>query len=260
MSDNGVLDKKKSNKIVLLFGIVGLLFTIVVTIGVTYAFFNYTKTGAKNNIGTGIIQFDYQEGTTLQLSNQFPMSEQELTNDQKLTFTISGHNTLTDGVVFNIYAIHGDDVEGKNWLGDNIIKMKFVAPSNGDGFSITNNYYSTPTTPVYTNGKALIATGLIKNTQSLTSKDYSLYMWVDENVAFVSSTTKRSNNAEGNPSLADPTPGIITASRYMKNDNVLSTVNLYPANADSTGKIIYTTKEFSNSHYTIKIRVEATEA
>ena len=29
----------------------------------------------------------------------------------------------------------------------------------------------------------------------------------------------------------------------MKNDDEASTVTLYPANADSTGKIIYTTKE-----------------
>ena len=166
---------------------------------------------------------------------------------------------LPNGVTFNVYAVHGEDVAGKTWLTDNIIKMKFVAPANGDGFSITTNNYATAAAPTYTDGKALIATGLIKNTTELTTKSYSLYIWVDEDLAFVSSTTKRANNAEGNPSMADATPGNVTATRYMKNDDVPSTVTLYPANDDSTGKIIYTTKEFSDAHYTIKIRVEATE-
>ena len=261
MSEKNMENKNENliNKKIL-FSIIGLVLIIGITSGVTYAFFNYTKTGSENSIGTGLIEFDYQDGQQLQLSNQFPISETDLTDDYKLTFTISGHNSLTNGVTFNIYAVHGEDVAGKTWLTDNIIKMKFVPPANGDGFSITTNNYATATTPTYTDGKALIATGLIKNTQSLTTKSYSLYVWVDEDLAFVSSTTKRANNAEGNPSLADATAGNVTATRYMKNDNVASTVTLYPANSDSTGKIIYTTKEYSDAHYTVKIRVEATES
>ena len=251
-------DKKKNNKNFVL-SIIGLVLIVGITFGVTYAFFNYTRVGEENQISTGVILFDYQEGATLQLTNQFPISETELTDDYKLSFSVSGHNTLENGVTFNIYAVHGDDVEGKTWLTDNIMKMKFVAPANGDGFSITNNYYENATTPTYTDGKALIATGLIKDTEELTTKNYSLYVWVDESLAFVSSTTKRANNLEGNPSMADATSGNVTASRYMKNSNVATNVTLYPANADSTGKIIYTTNEFSNAHYTIRIRIEANE-
>ena len=258
MDDNNILvkkEEKKNSKVVL--SLIGLLITVGITFGVTYAFFNYTRTGSNNVIETGAVQFNYQEGTPLELSNQFPIGEENLTDDYKLTFSVSGHNSLKDGVSFNIYAVHGDDVTGKTWLSDNIMKMKFVAPSDGDGFSITNNYYANATTPTYTDGKALIATGLIKNTSELTTKNYSLYVWVDEDLAFVSSTTKRANNAEGNPSLADATSGTTTATRYMKNDNNASTVTLYPANSDSTGKIIYTTKEFSNAHYSVRIRIDA---
>ncbi len=252
-------DEKQNRKRIVLI-VIGFIVLISLTFGITYAFFNYTRTGTPNVLSTGIIQFNYQEGTTLQLTNQFPISESDLTNNHKLTFSISGHNNLDDGVTFNVYAVRGDDVTGKTWLTDNIIKMKFEAPTDGDGFSITTNNFATAASPTFTNDKALIATGLIKNTQALTTKTYSLYMWVDENLAFISSTTKRANNAEGNPSLADATSGTTTATRYMKNDDEASTVTLYPANADSTGKIIYTTKEFSNAHYTIKIRIEANEA
>ena len=258
MDDENILVKKnekRSKRIVL--SIIGIALVVGLTFGVTYAFFNYTRTGSNNVIETGTVLFDYEEGAALQLSNQFPISEENLTDNFKVTFSISGHNTLKDGVNFRIYAIRGDDITGKTWLTDNIMKMKFVAPSDGDGFSITNNYYANATVPTYTDGKALLATGLIKNTSELTTKNYSLYVWVDSDLAFVSSTTKRANNLEGNPSLADATSGNITATRYMKNSDVASTVTLYPANSDSAGKIIYTTNEFSNAHYSIKILVEA---
>ena len=251
---------KKNNKKEIALVIVGILVIISLTIGITYSFFNYTRTGGNNVIETGIINFDYQGITSLQLTNQFPIGESGLTDNHKLTFSISGHNTLANGVTFNIYAVPGDVDNEKTRLTDNIIKMKFIAPSNGDGFSITTNNYATATTPTYTDGKALIATGLIKNTSELTTKNYSLYMWVDENLAFVSSTTKRAINAEGNPSMADATSGTITATRYMKNNNTARTVTLFPANADSTGKIIYTTNEYSNAYYSIKLLIEANEA
>ena len=257
--ENKLVKKEKNNGSELLLGILGIILIIGLTFGITYAFFNYTKTGSANTVSTGIIQFDYEDGSTLQLSNQFPISESELTDDFKLTFTVTGHNTLPSGVTFNVYAVHDEDIEGKTWLTDNIMKMKFVAPADGDGFSITTNNYSTAIAPTYTDGKALIATGLIKNTTELTTKSYSLYVWVDEDLAFVSSTTKRANNAEGNPSLADATSGTVTATRYMKNNDVATTVTLYPADEDSTGKIIYTTKEFSDAHYTIRVRIEAHE-
>ncbi len=250
-------DNKKNNSKKLI--IVLVVAVVIVTIGVTYAFFNYTRTGSPNIINTGVIMFDFQDSGVLQLSNQFPISESEVTDDYKIDFSISGHNTLPDGVNFNVYAIHGDDISGKTWLTDNVIKMKLIAPSNGNGFTITNNF-SNASTPVYNDGKALIATGNIKNTTALTTKNFTLYVWVDDSLAFVSSTTKRANNAEGNPSLADATSGTTTAIRYMKNNDVASTVTLYPANSDSQGKIIYTTNEFSNSHYSIKIRVESNEA
>lgn len=256
-NENNVEKKNYRNDKTIIFIIIGLVLLVGMTFGVTYAFFNYAKVGEENTVGTGTIEFDYQDVQPLQLSNQFPISEDELTDNFKLSFSVTGHNTLSDGLSFNIYAIHGEDIEGKNWLTDNIIKMKFVPPANGDGFSITTNNFASASSPTYVDGKALIATGLIKDTQALTTKNYSLYVWVDEDLAFVSSTTKRANNAEGNPSLADATSGTTTATRYMKNNDVASTVTLYPANTDSTGKIIYTTKEFSDAHYSVKIRVEA---
>ena len=138
--------------------------------------------------------------------------------------------------------------------------MKFIAPENGDGFSITTNNYETATSPTFINGKTLIATGLIKNTTELTTKAYKLNLWLDSDLAYVSSTTKRAIIPEGNPSIADSTSGNVKSTRYMRNDYTTpSTVTLFPAKDESKGKIIYTTNEFSNGYYSIKIRIESSE-
>ncbi len=249
--------KKQERKKASLFMILMMFLVLFALIGTTYAFFNYTRIGSNNVIETGTIIFNYIDGTDINVTNQYPMSASNVGNDNKLTFNIESHTTLSKGIAFNIYATYGDLIAGKTRLLDSTMKMLFVAPADGDGFTITNNYYSTPTVPTFTNNQVLIATGTVKNTSALTSKTYSLYLWLDDTLAFVSSTTKRANNAEGNPSMADATTGTITATRYMKNNSNATTVTLYPAKPEAQGKIIYTTKELYDSFYNLKIRVEA---
>ena len=258
MEEEVLIRKKKKN--VSLFMILMLVLVLFLFTGTTYAFFNYIRTGSNNTIETAAIFFEYTDGTNLNITNQYPMAEENVGNANKLSFNIESHTTLTNGINFNVYATYGDTIAGKTRLLDNTIKMKFVAPNNGDGFTITNNYFATASTPTFTNNQVLIASGKVQNTQALTTKTYSLYLWLDENLAFVSSTTKRVTNAEGNPSLADATSGTTTAARYMKNDNTSTTVTLYPAKTEAQGKIIYTTNELYNSFYSIKIRVEAQNA
>ena len=154
----------------------------------------------------------------------------------------------------------GDAVSGKTRLRDDAISVMFIPPTNANGFTNTVNNCSTSTSLTFTNGKALVASGLIKNTTNLISKTYTLKLWIDSSKISISSTTKRANNIEGNPSLADSTTGTTTATRYMRNNNSeASTITLYPAKASQVGKIIYTTNEFSNSYYSFKIIIEANE-
>ena len=225
----------------------------------TYAFFNYTRTGSSNSLTTSTLIFDFTDGSALTIDNRFPISTSDSSNYNNISFSITAHNNLTNGVSFNVYAVYGDDVSGSIRMGDNVIKMQFTPPANGDGFSITSNNFATAATPVFFNGKCLIATGLVKNTSSSTTKNYNLALWIDDSKIFVSSTTKRSVLAEGNPSLADTTSGTATADRYIKNDNTLVSTTLYPATNDQSGKIVYTTNEFKNSFYSLKIAVEAAD-
>ncbi len=249
--------------------IVGSILLVTLIVGVTYAWFNYTRTGGNNSMTTGTIEFNFTDDTLMDITNDFP-EYPDMTNSElialKSTHTgslnITGHNTLSDGVRYSIYLVHGDDISGKQRLDDLSVKFQLepAFTSGSNGFTVLSNNYSTPTNLVFTNGKALISTGLVKDTIQSTTVDYNFYMWIDAGTTFISSTTKRLVLPEGNPSLADTTSGNTTASRYMKNDGVLTTETLFPARSSETGKIIYTTNEFSNGYYNIKFLVEAEEA
>lgn len=239
--------------------ILGIIFLIIFLLGSTYAFFSYVRSGLTNTLQTGTISFDFVETSNINLTNQFPIAETDIDSSNMVTFTITAHTTLTAGIRYNVYAVYGDAVANKTRLPDSAVLMKFTPAANGNGFATTVNNYATATTPTFTNGKCLISSGTIQNTSSSATKSYSLALWIDEDAINVSSTTKRATNAEGNPSVADGTSGTTTASRYMKNSNTLSTVTLYPAQSNQIGKIIYTTNEFSNRYYSIKVMVEAVD-
>ena len=248
--------------------IVGSIMLVIGIVGVTYAFFNYTRTGSNNSVTTGLIEFDFTDDTLMDITNDFP-EYPDMTNSElvslKSTHTgslnITGHNTLSNGVRYSIYLVHGDDITGKQRLDDSSIKFQLepMFTSGTNGFTVLSNNYATPTNLVFSGDKALISTGLVKDTTQTTTVDYNFYMWIDAGTTLISSTTKRLVLPEGNPSLADTTSGKTTASRYMKDDGVLTTETLFPAKSGDTGKIIYTTNEFSNGYYNIRFLVEAEE-
>ena len=253
--DNKV-NLKNNNELKILI-IVLVLIILGVVLGSTYAFFNYTKTGSDNTLQTGHISFSYADGNAITLGNSFPATTNDVDNVLSKTFTITAHTILDVGIRYRVYVLYGDEVTGKNRFLDSVMSFQYIPPANGNGFSTTLNNYTNPASLTFSNGKALIATGLVQNTTDLTSKTFTLNMWIDSTKMSISSTTKRATNQEGNPSLAVTTTGTTTAGRYMDNGNTLETVTLYPAITSQQGKIIYTTKEFANSYYSYKILIEA---
>ena len=96
-----------------MFIVIGV-FALVMMLGtVTYAFFNYTRTGAANNIKTGRIYFNADSGNnTVTLSDLFPISLEEnetVTSNTpgvgSLKLHITGDTTYTDGVEYLIEAV-----------------------------------------------------------------------------------------------------------------------------------------------------------
>ena len=259
-----------NKKRIIIYGI-SVLTLFAVILGTTYAIFNYTRIGGQSSLSTGQVKFDTTGELLIDVERDFPqdadLSGTELTNmknSHKGELTIQSHTTLTNGIRYRIYAVRGDDITGKLRLNDENIKFQLTPnfTSGTNGFTVKTNDYAEPTNLSFDNeGKALLSTGIVKDTSSLTAVTYNYYMWIDGGNTLISSTTKRATLAEGNPSLADTTTGNTVADRYMKNDGTLTEdVTIFPARSSDTGKTVYTTNEFSNGYYNIKILVEAEDA
>ena len=85
---------------------------MLLVVGVTYAFFNYTRTGNENILGTGRIYFNTTEGTALNLTNVFPVDSTEASNANldSLTIGIEGDTNYTDGEEFEISIVDVNNV------------------------------------------------------------------------------------------------------------------------------------------------------
>ncbi len=111
---------KKYRRIAMIMCSVGLMFLLT---GVTYSFFNYTKTGNANVFSTGDISFNTDEGESITLTNVFPMSESEASaaNLDTLTIGISGSTTYTSGEEFLISIVDVTKINNKE------IPMSYIA-------------------------------------------------------------------------------------------------------------------------------------
>ncbi len=86
--------EQTNSKKQILFMILGIIFLLLITVGVTYAFFVYTKLGStENKITTGSLQFVYTEntgvGNGISITNALPISDS------------LGKSYATEGYVFD---------------------------------------------------------------------------------------------------------------------------------------------------------------
>ena len=56
-----------------MFIVIGVLALVLMLSTVTYAFFNYTRTGGANTISTGRITFNASQDGSINLTNAFPI-------------------------------------------------------------------------------------------------------------------------------------------------------------------------------------------
>ena len=138
--------------------VIGLAILIIGLIGVTYAFFNYTRTGTANTISTGQINFLSTQSNTLNITNVFPIASNEVTNANldEVEIRIEGDTTYSGGEEFEI------TIEGlTNTIGtspnEKTIPINFIATytptASGEniGTEAVSDYYSErgSTTTVY---------------------------------------------------------------------------------------------------------------
>ena len=178
---------ENSSKQVLL-SVIGIAVLVVAVVGVSFAFFTYSKGGTKsNNLTTGSIFFDFTEGNRINLTNQFPMADSAglalTTGDNgALEFTVKGYDTSEKGIAYTVYAVPGEAVDTKNRFKDSEIKLNLETTA-----ALTNNY---STSKVVKTDGSLTASGIVLATGKITAKSlatqqqdkYTLRMWISDAV------------------------------------------------------------------------------
>ena len=175
---------ENSSKQVLL-SVIGIAVLVVAVVGVSFAFFTYSKTGTANNtLTTGSIFFNFTEGNRINLTNQFPMTNAQgegltTATNGALTFSVVGYDTSGKGIEYTVYAFPGDAEVGKNRFKDSEIKLNLEAPAS----VVTNNYSTSKVvgTDGSLTGGVVLATGKITATSSTAQQTdaYTLRMWIN---------------------------------------------------------------------------------
>ena len=150
------MENKKRKSTGLLLSILGVVSLILITAGVTYAFFSYAKEGqTENSLTTATLEFTYNEvddnNNGILIENALPLSDadgmklggdtQDHTelagNRDVFLFTITSKTPTSANIPYIVTAAKQAPAEGKASLADAQIKLYLTASQN-DG---TNNTY-----------------------------------------------------------------------------------------------------------------------
>ena len=121
---------KKNKKLIYSFIIIAVL--LITVVGVTYSFFNYTRTGNLNSIATGRIYFNSIQNGKLELTNVFPvkLSDIDTSTLDTVEVNLTGDTTYTGGEEYLITLV---DVQ--NTVNGKQIPINFIASytANNEG-------------------------------------------------------------------------------------------------------------------------------
>ena len=239
---------EKSKKKQLIVSIVAIVLLIVATVGVTYAFFNYTRTGLANTVSTGRIYFNSSQDGRINLTNIFPIDPTEtgVMNDATkvgtVAITVTGDTTYDKGVEYLISATNVTNTVG---TGNNqkTIPISISATTSGTLGTSDDNYFEdrdTATGHIY----KVLAKDTISNNDQLM-------------VGYIANNTTGIN-------------GTITIKAYIDKNKVAIT-DTYDGTASDdmgtttnwvNGRTVFTTEEWNSMQGTgvsFQVKVEANE-
>ena len=182
------MNKKKNGLILSILGILGL---IVITAGVTYAFFNYAKEGTTDNvITTGSITFLYTEvsgvGNGISIENAYPISDEVgkvKTGDKEyFDFKITSDTFGDASIPYEITARKKAD----STLDEEAVRMYLVDQDTNEELLLENYNKLTQTSKVEASKhiEKTIYTGKVPADTKDYEKNFRLRMWIDKNIDF----------------------------------------------------------------------------
>ena len=180
---------KNNKKKTLILSIIGLIGLVIVTIGITYAIFTYTKLGTTDNtVTTGTLKFLYTENTGvktgIKLTNALPISDtqgKDLDGDNNVfDFSIEATNTGTEAIPYEVTlrkkstsTLAEENV--KVYLTDRTesTEKEELEPTNFNKLTQTN-------IDVGSEIEKTIYNGTVNGGEVSYKKDFRLRMWIDE--------------------------------------------------------------------------------
>ena len=179
------MNKKKT----LILSIMGLIGLVIVTIGITYAIFTYTKLGTTDNtITAGTLKFLYTENTGvktgIQLTNALPISDTQgkaLDGDNNVfDFSIEATNTGTEAIPYEVTLRK----KSTSTLGEENVKVYLTDRTEStEKEELEPTKYSELTQTNIDVGSKIektIYNGTVNGGEVSYKKDFRLRMWIDE--------------------------------------------------------------------------------
>ena len=183
------MKNKKKQIIITLIAIISL---IVITVGVTYAFFNYAKEGTTDNtIKTGTITFLYTEvsgvGKGISLTDAYPVADSigkvQVGEGKVFDFKVTSNISMNSNIGYQVTARK----KTGSTLANSAVKV-YLTEVNGTEQELLLSKYSEldQTDKVNSNkfDERILYEATVPANTSNYEKNFRLRMWVDENTDF----------------------------------------------------------------------------
>ena len=238
------MERKNSSKQVLL-SVLAVAILVVAVVGVSFAFFTYSKQGETvNTITTGTLVFSYNEPANgILLEDAVPMSDSDAKTtlvsgrnvfDFTVTSTINGNATIN----YEITAKESTDQSDIGTLESKYVKVSLDKVAGGSETPVkAATYYDDLTAGTIATGDKLLGTGSATNSNgSPVTTTYRLRMWMAE------------QDADGTPV-------------EMKDDQCFTTESA-PVSCDQEEQVdsTKTVRGTNGKTFSIKINVNAKDA
>ena len=158
---------------------------VLIVIGVSYAFFTYSRTGLyTHEIEGGKMGVIYNEttGNNVTLENAFPLTDEEaLTRGVEFEWTVTGFNESPKTIYYAIEMEYGNTIDSKTRFSDTDIKLSLYENNN---LIFENEIYDNL-------NKQDIYYGLFPSGTSAdkpTVNNYKIRLWINDNVMITDTT------------------------------------------------------------------------
>ena len=158
---------------------------VLIVIGVSYAFFTYSRTGLyTHEIEGGKMGVIYNEttGNNVTLENAFPLTDEEaLTRGVEFEWTVTGFNESPKTIYYAIEMEYGNTIDSKTRFSDTDIKLSLYENNN---LIFENEIYDNLNKQDIYYGSFPSGTSADKPTVN----NYKIRLWINDNVMITDTT------------------------------------------------------------------------